>query len=696
MYRQGARVTRVVPVLAAGELRVGPLPLCLEDGSVRVRVEGEGVRALDVRVALAVAPADASLPPADDEALRAARRHAETLRSELERLNRAHDRLQALEMLPRPKPKAGEAPLGVPLDSRLALLALRGAESERIERERSRIREELSQADHALAEAEDRHRRTSTQRSAREHALCKEAVVRLEGAPSSGSTLSLEYVVPGARWSPAYALTLDAEGRAPARLEMRALVAQRTGEDWSGARLVLSTADPDRFVELPELPRLRIGRAQPPPARRGFRAPPEGAEALYADYDAAFGSRTEEAPETTPATAAAVGSRGGFGGAPGESFQTNDAEAGLELAAVAGIMDEQSLPPPAPPPPPLAAAPARAMRVRAGTLEKSSGPSLGGVVPQGAADIPAYPRAEPAILRPAAPDLDLEALAFARLRMASADGEGRGELRAVTWSSAYVEDLGGVVTVDVVSAVRVAFGRAQEIGAPPPGHETASAPDGFYDAYAADLPCDVPSDGAFHAVPVTAYEAPGAIRYVTVPREGPEVYRVLELQSPLSGSLLPGPVDIYERRDEQVTFLLTARVDAAPPRAEVRLGLGVEQSVKVARNTTFTEQTKGLLGGGLSLVHDVEVDVQNRLARPVTVEVRERVPVRANEEDDAVEVEMGTVAPAWERWDQEKTLRGGRRWVVEVGARASRKLSARYTVRIASKHELRGGNRRES
>ena len=57
-------------------------------------------------------------------------------------------------------------------------------------------------------------------------------------------------------------------------LQLRALIAQRTGEDWRGVHLELSTAAPLSFTELPELSAIRIGRAQPPPPRKpGFRPP---------------------------------------------------------------------------------------------------------------------------------------------------------------------------------------------------------------------------------------------------------------------------------------------------------------------------------------------------------------------------------------------------------------------------------------
>jgi hypothetical protein len=181
------------------------------------------------------------------------------------------------------------------------------------------------------------------------------------------------------------------------------------------------------------------------------------------------------------------------------------------------------------------------------------------------------------------------------------------------------------------------------------------------------------------------------MRHVTVPRESQDVFRVLEITSPLDAALLRGPIDVYRGG----TYMMTARVPATPARGRVRIGLGVEQGIKVARNTSFAEKSTGILGGGLSLHHEIEVDLVNATDRPAEIEVRERLPI-AREDDNEIEVLVDAVEPAWNKWTQENTLRGGYRWTVSLDPGDKRKLSARYVVKIASKHELVGGNRREA
>jgi len=299
---------------------------------------------------------------------------------------------------------------------------------------------------------------------------------------------------------------------------------------------------------------------------------------------------------------------------------------------------------------------------------------------------------------PAAESWELagESLAFSRLRMRGAGDSSRGELVAIAQASVYVEAFGTRIKVDVGAAIRVAFSRAAiDASALPKGYELAHTTDAYDYAYSAELPCDVASDGAFRSVTVADWDAKTTLRHVAVPREAQQVYRLLDIDSPLDAALLAGPLDVYEGSGEDVTYRTTTRMPETPPRGRVEIGLGVEPAIKIARTTTFQEESAGLLGGSLALVHKVSVEIRNLLPRAATVEVRERVPI-IRKDDTEVKIEVGSVDPAWENWDQEQSLTGGHVWKAAIEPGATRTLTARYTVKISAKHELVDGNRRES
>ena len=724
VYRKGARIVRALALEeSATEVRFTGLPLTLDDGSLRARAihdrgeRDQGPLAVDVRVGLEVPGEDATLAPAEDAALERAGVDAERARTEVVRLQAAMGRLNGLKIVPRPAPRENEPPLPIPRESRQQLVALRLSEQERIGGALAAAIAVAREAEKTLADATAASKRATTAKNARQHELRKVATVSLVGAVK-GTRVLLEYAIPDARWSASYVLTLAGQAAgdassASATLAMRALVAQRSGEDWRGVVLSLSTAEADAWVELPELAKARIGRAQPRPRKAGYREPPEGSAALYADYDRAVG------PRVTRAAAAA---------APPPPPPQRPAKAGLDDdedtsrgMMVGGAAFPQPMPPTsmafsAPPAPAPArasgsAAPRAAMSRSMPAAAPPAGVPGGGGAPMakrarmqdlsdGAAMERSASLAEPGVAAPAW-DLAAETLTYGRLRMRAPSDASRGELVAVAQASVYLEALASSVQLDVAMAIRIAVTQAAvDDGALPAGYELAATSDSYDYLYAAELPCDVESDGAFHAIPVADWDARTKLRHVATPREAPQVYRMIDIESPIDAALLSGPLDVYEVMGGpsgagDAMYRTTTRMPETPPRGRVEIGLGVEPAIKVARTTTFQEETSGLLGGALSLGHRVSVELRNLLPRPVTVEVRERVPV-ARKDDTEVKVEVGAVDPAWERWDQEQSLRGGHLWRVTLEPGTTRTLSARYAVKISSKLELVGGNRRDS
>lgn len=763
VYRQGALVSRTAIVLAAqqvpAQVKLVNLPLSLDDGSVRVRVEGEGADlpvASDVRVALDLAVTDETLPPPDDEALKKARREAAAIGERLAHLRAQRRRLEKLQVFERPANKRGSPPAASPVRARLAMIEFRHRATAAID---EKIADAVAQEKRAVQVRQDlehRFKAASKARQARPHELRKAAIIALRAreVPTMPVRIVLEYMVPGARWAPSYAISL-AKDMTTAVVSVRAAVAQSTGEDWSGVKLTLSTADSQRWTELPEMQALRIGRRQPQPARRGWRAPPIGAGELYGDYDR-FLSSTEISGPTT--VALATGRR-----APTSEIVGSDAPADLlvddadeeevtestyrsekgsserakksEWAEQAppmsgGIAPQQSRtrtgsflpqggrPSNAPPRRPSApGAPAPSMQrvpmpelmdmeaaapKRGGLVGSAFGAAasaIGGLVsgfadegggggggPLGYAGAPTQEEHE------AAPDQ----LAYGNLRMPGARDSRRGTLFVAQRRERYLEMLWvREVTreIDVVALLDSAVSHAHNAGSRglPPRHQLATSWSGFDYVYAAESPADIPSDNDFHGIPLMSRPATVELGYVVVPRESTDVFRHVKLQNPLDAPLLPGPADIYVGGD----YLLSTDLRVAPPRGELKIGLGVEQAIKVSRNTHFAEESTGMLGGTLALRHEINLEVANRQGRPVNLEILERVPT-LREREDEIQFDMAQVDPPWSTYSpDEYPLKGGHRWQIQVPAGQIKKLRAVYVIKISSKKELYGGNRRE-
>lgn len=710
-----ARVVREVRLEWTGappdEVLVAGLPLGLDDASLTVRVERGGLVAHACRVELDEGGLS-ELEGADERALREARREEARLGAKVAALETVLAALGPPTI--RRRPTKDDEPVGTsPTEARLELLAFRSAEVARVLAELEAARREHTRARRERASHEERDRRARVDASK----LAKAVRVSLAPSPSapeaargeaegaSEARLALEYQVPGVRWSPAYTLRVERRGPdgAPrAELALRAVVAQKTGEDWHDVAIALSTSSPSRVTTLPELSSQRLGRAQPAVTRRGFRPPPEGTEALFADYDRARATLLAGlAPaETRPE-----------GGLREESLfedlmPEHDASPARDGALEAAYGAMPGAPPAAMPAPSFAAPPMPMAPQSVARKSAGIGALFGGL---GGAPAPARARAarptsstaSPAITAPGPASLDPRLVDHGALRLMGADRPGRGALTALAAAEAYVElSLSAKVRVSaavVASALTEARARASALATLPlpPSHHEPAGLGGFDFAYEGAAPVSLPSDGAFHSIPVLVATAPVTLQLVSVPREASQAYRVAELVSPMPAPLLEGPLDVYL----DGTYVVTTTLRATPEGGRVEIGMGVDPGLKVARNATFQEQSVGLMGGGLALKHDVRVELVSHLSQPTDVEVRERLPV-TRERDPEAAVELVRVEPPWSAWEPtaergEPVLEGGHAWRVRLGPGERRELSLSYVVKIASKHELVGGNRRE-
>ncbi|MFM9975964.1 MAG: mucoidy inhibitor MuiA family protein [Beijerinckiaceae bacterium] len=98
--------------------------------------------------------------------------------------------------------------------------------------------------------------------------ITRAANISVESQGGAKATLKLSYQVAGVSWRPSYDAALTT-GSAQAKPKLswvrRAVISQRTGEDWSDVTLSVSTARTQGGTQVPDLPPMRVGFNEPSP-----------------------------------------------------------------------------------------------------------------------------------------------------------------------------------------------------------------------------------------------------------------------------------------------------------------------------------------------------------------------------------------------------------------------------------------------
>ena len=265
VYRGWARVTRLARVeIAAGDSRVllPGLPAGLDDDSIRV--EGRGTaRARVAGVGVErITQAELALPE-----VRAAEARLEQIQGEdralEDRISQARARTRFIESLRASYSEERSKNLAVRGVSAREWADLVGFVETQLEAASAEVRRaEASRRDLArkLAAARDDLAKLQAKRSG----TSARVAVELNAERGGSLELQVSYLVANAGWRPVWDARLTPETGA-VELSLLGEVSQRTGEDWTDARLAVSTAEPGRGLRVPELESRWLERAQPVP-----------------------------------------------------------------------------------------------------------------------------------------------------------------------------------------------------------------------------------------------------------------------------------------------------------------------------------------------------------------------------------------------------------------------------------------------
>jgi uncharacterized protein (TIGR02231 family) len=264
VYRSSARVTRVARIeVPSGGVRVllDGLPDPLDDDSIRVEGKGSAkARVFGVTVervtGAEAAAADARAAEErleklqdDDRGLQDRVKAAEARFEFVRSLRSTYSEERAKNLAVRDVSAKEWSDLAAFVSAEIAAAS---AELRKVEVARRDLARRLAQARADLDKVQAKRGQTT-----------KTVAVEVEAEKGGALELALSYVVHAAGWTPIWDARLVPDA-ATMELSFLGSVWQRTGEDWQGVALSVSTAQPGRGLFVPELEPLYLRRAEPP------------------------------------------------------------------------------------------------------------------------------------------------------------------------------------------------------------------------------------------------------------------------------------------------------------------------------------------------------------------------------------------------------------------------------------------------
>jgi len=680
VYARSAVVTRKIDLpasLPTGSctLLIGGVTPMAEPASLRTQADGErAITGLNSRIVQMAQPAT----PSHSDAAHKLQLEAQRLEAAMERSTVRRDHLAELTLQTAILSKKSDTNASGRMHDALQISALVNELTVKLDAELSALQLKRQEIERLLEESG-----LGGQQSANpQTGPSREIEIRLAAGPAHLRSLEVSYSVAAARWWPAYAARITDQGKR-AEFALEAFVVQQSLEDWRGVTVSLCTADMVQDIRLPELPSLRLGRAQSP-RRKGYRLAPEGLDALFAGFDSVMSGvnyaepQPSEPPRPKSAPAKSAGKRrdkmresvaAADDGAVGAVEYQRD-ECVEESASYASMKSAEPEYAPAPP------IQAQATNAPLGAMMPASparGAPMNAMKDQFGAGGGLMPPAD----TPTAPDVAEDWLDFDSLMLHDVSQRGRrGRLtragQAGFDASPYVNAVEHASVPATVTDPRQARGL-------------------FDHQFEATGKVEIPANGRAHRIHLMAREAACAMRFVCVACEDDRVFREAEIQNPLEAPLLPGPVDVFV----EGLLLTTSPLSAVDRGGRIRIGLGVEERLRVTRNVRANEETRGMLGGSTAVNHSISVEVASSLAADASVEIIERLPVTTDKE---IQVSLTKAEPRPEDYDQKQRgqpVRGGKRFLIAVKAGAKAALSMDYSIVLPAGSEIVGGNRRE-
>lgn len=220
-------------------------------------------------------------------------------------------------------------------------------------------------------------------------------------------------------------------------------------------------------------------------------------------------------------------------------------------------------------------------------------------------------------------------------------------------------------------------------GEPPLAGPASAALDDRGQSFVLKLPrrATVRADGRPYWIPVDRVTTKGEAALVAVPKLAPWVYQVVRFDNPAAYPLLAGPMHVHRRG----AYVGDVTIEHRAPGEPLEVSLGTDGELEVERIDLLEQDRRpGFLSGTKHLDRAYRLEVESHASRPLTLELRENVPV-SKVEDVKVELLPEKTTAGYEL----DPHRGFVTWKVRLASGEKKHVDLGFVIHLPSSWEVR-------
>ncbi len=182
-------------------------------------------------------------------------------------------------------------------------------------------------------------------------------------------------------------------------------------------------------------------------------------------------------------------------------------------------------------------------------------------------------------------------------------------------------------------------------------------------------PCSIVSDGDITTIEINTFKLKSEYEYFAVPIVNENVFLTASFKDWEDYNLLPGEASIYFNG----SYSGKTTIDPYTVKKEMIVSLGIEPNITVTRKRSKNFKSKSFMGSNRILDRTYELEVKNNMSTSINLKLMDRIPLSQNKE-----IKVDDIVTFAAEYDKKKGLLT---WKMNLGPKKSKKESFSFKIK---------------